>query len=242
MQGIYAIVNAVNGHRYVGSSMNCEKRFRIHVSALSTGRHVNPKLLAAWRKYGASSFSVVVIEEVARREDLLVREQAWLPSGYYNLAPKADRPPGMTRRFTAEERQRFSDARRGKPKPWLRGKKHSPEHIERAHAPLRGQKRPGVGAKISAATRGQKRPKASLALLGNRRGVGPRSPEARAAIKAALQRPEAQAKLSATWKGRKQSLEHVAKRVAKQLGQKRTPEMREKMRSARLAFLARTSA
>lgn len=206
---------------------------------LSSGKHVNRKLLAAWRKYGASAFSLVMIEIVVDRDSLLEREQSWLSTGHYNLAPKADRPPGMIRKFTADERQRFSDARKGKPKPWLLGRKQSPEHVERAHAKMRGIKRPDVGRKISAAKQGKHYPRISESLIGNRRGAVPCSQEKRDKISESLRAPAAQEKLSATWRGRKQSADHVAKRVAKQIGQKRTPEMKARMRAARLAFLER---
>ena len=233
--GIYALVNTVNGKRYYGSSENCEHRFKVHVKELRAGRHVNRKLLNAWAKYGPDAFRFEVVEVVAVLEELLVREDAWIPKGEYNICQKAGKPPGMTRPWTPEERAMLSAARKGKPCPWLRGRKLSPESRERGAAKLRGRKRPPeVGLKISAATKGKPRPDVAERNLGNRHGAVQWSAERRVKHREMMSSPEMFEKQSAARRGRQQQAEHVAKRVAKQIGQKRTPEQRERMRAAHL--------
>jgi group I intron endonuclease len=238
MQGIYAIVNAVNGNRYIGSSVDCEARFRVHIRLLRAGTHVNPKLLAAWRKYGEQVFRLEIIEAVSERGMLLERETAWIPCGHYNIAPKADRPPGHWRPYTIEERVRLSAARKGKPRPHGKLSEETKRKIADA---LTGRSFSDERkANISRATRGTGSLKRSLAMVGNKRGAVPCSIEKRAKIAAALRRPDVAAKLSAAQKGRKHTPQHVANLAAALRGKRRSAESCSKMRAARLAFLART--
>ena len=48
--GIYKIINKVNGKYYVGSSLNINKRWSVHKSALSKNKHHNDHLQNAWNK------------------------------------------------------------------------------------------------------------------------------------------------------------------------------------------------
>lgn len=50
MVGIYAIRNVINNKVYIGQSVNIEKRWKEHKSALKRGVHGNPYLQAAWNK------------------------------------------------------------------------------------------------------------------------------------------------------------------------------------------------
>lgn len=235
IRGIYAIRNSVNGKQYIGSSKDCDKRFSIHCRLLRHGKHDNRHLQAAWERYGSAAFSLVILCVVDPGDNLLAKEQELLPSGNYNIAPMAGRPPGIGRPYTLEERQHFSEIRKGKPVPWLRGTGHTPEASAKRIASMTGQKRTlEQRARISAGTKGSGSPKRSAALIGNTRGKGPRSEEFKRKISEALNRPEVQAKLSAANKGRKQSAECVAARVARQLGKKRTPEQKARMSAAHI--------
>lgn len=75
---IYKIINLVNDKFYVGSTTNKKVRFRRHRRLLRQNRHHCQHLQAAWNMYGESKFSFVVIEHVARKEDLEAAEDAWL--------------------------------------------------------------------------------------------------------------------------------------------------------------------
>jgi len=59
--GIYQIINLINGKRYVGSSVNLEKRRGTHWYLLRKGIHYNKHLQAAWNKYGENAFEFQVI-------------------------------------------------------------------------------------------------------------------------------------------------------------------------------------
>ena len=62
-----AIVNAANGHRYVGQTNNMNKRIRRHVSELQKGKHRTSEsqlLQRAWDEFGSEAFEFVVLEAV----------------------------------------------------------------------------------------------------------------------------------------------------------------------------------
>ena len=73
--GIYAIVNLVNQHFYVGSAVNLLKRQQRHLRDLATGNHKNDHLQRAYDRYGADAFRFDILEHVEHVGDLLVREQ-----------------------------------------------------------------------------------------------------------------------------------------------------------------------
>lgn len=60
--GIYEIMNTVNGHRYIGSSVNIYNRWRQHKQELNKNCHHSPILQNAWNKYGEDCFEFKVIE------------------------------------------------------------------------------------------------------------------------------------------------------------------------------------
>lgn len=75
--GIYAIVNRLNGKRYIGSSVNIQGRWRSHKYELCHNKHHSAHLQSAWNKYGADCFDFVVLE-VCSVDFLLSREQHYL--------------------------------------------------------------------------------------------------------------------------------------------------------------------
>lgn len=84
--GVYVIENGVNGHYYIGSSANLEKRFQIHLKELRQGSHHNHHLLNAFKKYGEVQFLFRVIlfcepEERKKYEEALIK--SWKPD--YNI-------------------------------------------------------------------------------------------------------------------------------------------------------------
>jgi len=65
--GIYAIVNTVNGHRYVGQAKNMKARVQSHVRDLDKGIHrtsEDRRLQNAWNEFGREVFEVMVLEIV----------------------------------------------------------------------------------------------------------------------------------------------------------------------------------
>jgi group I intron endonuclease len=57
LAGIYAITNAINGKRYIGSSKDIKQRFADHKKDLNNNIHHNRKLQEDWNKYGETYFS-----------------------------------------------------------------------------------------------------------------------------------------------------------------------------------------
>lgn len=59
---IYQIINKVDGRRYVGQTINLQKRKNTHFSQLRKGTHPNDLLQKAWDDWGEESFSFVYEE------------------------------------------------------------------------------------------------------------------------------------------------------------------------------------
>src|SRR5258708_15053375 len=74
--GIYRITCIITGKIYVGSAVNLRRRCRAHLSTLQRNGHHNPKLQAAFNKYGPGAFTFEVLELVLL-PSLTMREQYW---------------------------------------------------------------------------------------------------------------------------------------------------------------------
>lgn len=108
--GIYQIVNTVNGKRYVGSSVDIDKRWREHIRLLKASKHHSRHLQSAWNKYGEDSFEFDVIEE-CEPHHLVDREQSHIDNlSHYNCSPTAGSSLGV--KHSAETRMRMSEARK----------------------------------------------------------------------------------------------------------------------------------
>jgi group I intron endonuclease len=88
-QGIYCIENVVSGKKYIGSSMNINKRFATHRSSLKHNRHHCAYLQRAVNKYGIDQFKFHIIEETNfnTRDQLQSLEQVYIDSqdNLYNV-------------------------------------------------------------------------------------------------------------------------------------------------------------
>lgn len=117
--GIYAIYSP-SGARYVGSALNINRRWYMHLRSLRRGDHHCAGLLRAARKYGIESLRMAVLE-LCEPADLLVREQVHIDATpyrqRYNSALIAGSCLGM--RHTEEARRNMSQAHIGN--------RHSPE-------------------------------------------------------------------------------------------------------------------
>lgn len=94
---IYKIRNIVNGHYYIGSTVDSRKRFWSHRKDLRTGKHVCVHLQRAWNKYGEDCFKFEIVEQLDSKESLFPAEQKWLDEHFgkeycYNVAAHADAP------------------------------------------------------------------------------------------------------------------------------------------------------
>lgn len=102
-KGIYSITNALNGARYVGSSVEIEKRWKQHKIQLVSDSHHSVKLQKAWNKYGRNAFKWEIIEVIddPTNSTLTEREQYWIDKydsyhNGYNDTPIASRPNSLS--------------------------------------------------------------------------------------------------------------------------------------------------
>jgi group I intron endonuclease len=105
ISGIYAIVNKVNGHKYIGSAIDIPSRWRVHKHHLNKGSHHSSHLQSAWILYGQDNFDFVVLEYC---DDILPKEQIYLDtfSPEYNTNKTAGNMLGF--RFSEESRKKAS--------------------------------------------------------------------------------------------------------------------------------------
>jgi len=75
VSGIYAIINRVDGKRYIGSAACLKTRISYHRSMLRNDRHDNSHLQRAWNRYGENNFSFFIIQFCAIAD--LIEKEAW---------------------------------------------------------------------------------------------------------------------------------------------------------------------
>lgn len=61
--GIYCITNTANNKKYIGQSINVNKRLYDHKYNLRKGRHSNKHLQSSYNKYGVQNFKFEVLKE-----------------------------------------------------------------------------------------------------------------------------------------------------------------------------------
>lgn len=120
ISGIYKITciakNIIHA-LYVGQSGNVNKRWKTHLSALSSQSHHNPKLQTCYNRWGASSFKFTLLERCSL-DKLTEREQYWADKfrndeAYCNYGEFSDSPIRGTKR-SSETRKRISASNTGK--------------------------------------------------------------------------------------------------------------------------------
>lgn len=72
--GIYEILHRPSKRRYVGSSIEVEKRLYFHVTQLNVGKHHCKYLQNVWNKYRGEGFEFYLLEECSK-ETLQINEQ-----------------------------------------------------------------------------------------------------------------------------------------------------------------------
>lgn len=119
-QGIYCIENTCNGKRYIGKSVDIEKRISQHKYSLKKNKHHNQYLQNSYDKYGKGAFKYYVLEVVEDRKHLPIKEMFWIDrfgtidkSVGYNLM--YDSPDGYILHETTIEK--MSLARKGTGNP-----------------------------------------------------------------------------------------------------------------------------
>lgn len=243
--GIYCIRHIETDMRYIGKSINIERRFVAHRYYLSNpvlAIGINRHLWNAVRKYGIESFVFEVIEIVCaeHRATLAERELHWMAVFAstdrrfgYNL--RADSSSGMivhdeTRKLQAENAVRIHTGRRRSEETCRRlseslkgkliGRKQSPEHIAARTAAMIGKR---TGPTLTPEQRERQRLAAS----------NPRSDETKRKISEAKlgkkASDEARANMSKARKGKPLSDEHRKKLSESGKGRIQSEETRLKM-------------
>jgi len=76
---IYQIINKETGLRYVGKTIDIEKRKRDHFRELKEGKHKNSKLQAAYNRYGREAFDFIYETfEIENNEELNTLEKLYI--------------------------------------------------------------------------------------------------------------------------------------------------------------------
>lgn len=221
--GIYTITNSVNGKVYVGSAYDVSRRWIVHLCLLRSGKHHSVYLQRAWNKYGENAFTFRVEEAVEDRNFLLAREQCWIwRTGSfgdgYNSAPVA----GGTHGFKHSEATKEKLRQTSKGNAHSKGRKLSPEHIERIRTA-------NIGRTLS--------PERKLKLLSYNVGKTI-SPEHRARLSAlrlgTKLSEETKRKIGVAGIGRKQSAESIRKTMLFVKGVPKSEAHRKALSLARL--------
>ena len=62
MLGIYMIENTINHKRYIGKTIDFNRRTYLHTHLLDSGIHANKHLQNAWNKYGSENFKFILFD------------------------------------------------------------------------------------------------------------------------------------------------------------------------------------
>lgn len=184
--GIYKIARIGTDQCYVGSSAWIKKRWAAHKRELNNNRHQATFLQNVWNKHGVDAFEFTILEVcegLELKELLFVREQYWMdalkpcfntcPAAVSTLGFKMPREIverhrqqitgrklspehaavvrglalGLKRSPETKEKHRQNGIRRGIPRLAVdnsanarRGKKLTPEHLEKVRQALTGRK------------------------------------------------------------------------------------------------------
>lgn len=112
--GVYEIVNKINGHKYVGSSIDIRRRWQEHKNDLRKEKHHNTYLQRAWNKYGEKCFKFKVLVYANQKESLRIENLLLDSNKYeYNIAQDAFAPM-LGRKASKETRQKMSRAQKGR--------------------------------------------------------------------------------------------------------------------------------
>lgn len=115
MTGIYQIQSIIKPERiYIGSAINIDKRWAIHLSQLKTNKHNNNKIQRHYNKYGKDDLIFTVIEECSK-DQLISKEQIYIDNlmPLFNICKKAGSVAGI--KLSKESRLKISKSHTGKP-------------------------------------------------------------------------------------------------------------------------------
>ena len=94
-KAIYMITNVINGKRYIGQSINPNRRFIAHISRAKNDSDNSP-IHSAIKKYGKECFKLEILEwteNYNEREKELIQQYNTLSPNGYNVALGGEEPP-----------------------------------------------------------------------------------------------------------------------------------------------------
>ena len=108
--GVYCLINKINNHSYIGSSINLSSRMKNYLNNtfLKSRQNINMPIVKALLKYGQDNFSLYILEYVDV-ESLIVKETYFITSvmPYYNVLKQGYSSLGY--KHTEETKKLLSD-------------------------------------------------------------------------------------------------------------------------------------
>jgi group I intron endonuclease len=143
MLAVYKIVNVVNQHFYVGSSVKIRTRFQTHRRQLRKGTHHCVALQRAWSKYGEDCFKFTVIASPETIEAMVSLKDQWLIEHQgkphcYNTGTRAG-AAFQGKKHTEKSKAKMAEASKGN--RFRLGQTNSLEHRQRQSQSMRGIKK-----------------------------------------------------------------------------------------------------
>lgn len=78
MKVIYAIINLINGKKYIGSTTNFSRRKYQHIYKLNNNTHHSIILQNSWNKNSPENYKFIILEKLNETDDKFEKEQYWL--------------------------------------------------------------------------------------------------------------------------------------------------------------------
>jgi group I intron endonuclease len=135
--GIYCFENLIDGKKYVGQSINLERRFKKHINDLNKNKDDSIILQNAWNKYGKDSFIYTILIECSldlldEKEKLYIKElHTHISEHGYNISWGGN-SPNKGIKLSEETKQKLSK--------WHTGRKPSFETRLKLSTSQKGRK------------------------------------------------------------------------------------------------------
>lgn len=159
MVGIYCYENMIDGKKYVGQSIDLEKRISIHEGFFLKQKYPKSENRPLWnaiKKHGRENFKLYIIEECSvdnlddLEEQYIIKLESHVSENGYNILKR-----GFSRRgipHSEETIEKIRESTSGENAYWF-GKKRSQETIEKMRFAFKGEKSAKYGTRSTDETR-----------------------------------------------------------------------------------------